>query len=128
MPDLNKIASIEKAIAKKFGDETVANPRSLWDDEKEAEYLKQSKEFYNRKRKSLEDTEKIEEDGFLVSKNLITRKNKRKCPTCGAFSFEIRDDLYMNKFDCCFKCYIQWVENREERWLKGWRPPNEKKE
>ena len=74
------------------------------------------------------DYSKIEEDGFLVSKNLITRKNKRKCPTCGTFSFEIRDDLYMNKFDCCFDCYIQWVENREERWLKGWRPPNEKKE
>ena len=28
----------------------------------------------------------------------------------------------MSKFDCCEKCYIQWVEGREERWKKGWRP------
>lgn len=123
--DLNRLAAIEKAMIKKFGQETIANPRSLWDDEKEEEYLKQSKEFYNKKRKSLEDSEKIKEDGFLVSKNLITRKNKRKCPTCGTFSFEIRDDLYMNKFDCCYECYIQWVDGREERWLNGWRPNKE---
>jgi len=123
--DPNKIASIEKAMAKKFGQQTITNPRSLWDDEKEEEYLKQSKEFYNKKRKSLEGSEKIKEDGFLVSKNLITRKNKRKCPACGTFSFEIRDDLYMNKFDCCYDCYIQWVDGREERWLNGWRPKKE---
>jgi len=36
----------------------------------------------------------------------------------------MKDDLYMNKFDCCWKCYIQWVEDREERWLEGWRPLN----
>ena len=123
--DPNKIASIEKAMAKKFGQQTITNPRSLWDDEKEEEYLKHSKEFYNKKRKSLEGSEKIKEDGFLVSKNLITRKNKRKCPTCGTFSFEIKDDLYINKFDCCYKCYIQWVVDREERWLNGWRPDEE---
>ena len=31
-------------------------------------------------------------------------------------------DLYNNKFECCQKCYIQYVEGREKRWLKGWRP------
>ena len=39
--DLNKIAQIEKAIAKKFGKETITNPKSLWTDEKEEEYLEQ---------------------------------------------------------------------------------------
>ena len=23
----------------------------------------------------------------------------------------------MNKYDCCAKCYVQFVEDREERWL-----------
>ena len=97
-------------------------PKSLWTDEKEEQYLKDLKEYYTKTRKSLENTEKIEEDGFLIPKNLITRKSKRKCPICNIFSFEMKDDLYMNKFECCFECYVQWVEDREERWLSGWRP------
>jgi len=126
--ELNYIVKLEQAIAKKYGEDSIINPKSLWTDEKEEQYLKDLKEYYTKARKSLENTEKIEEDGFLIPKNLITRKSKRKCPICNVFSFEMKDDLYMNKFECCFKCYVQWVEDREERWLKGWRPQNEKKE
>jgi len=125
--ELNYIANLEKAIAKKYGKETVINPKAFWTDAKEEEYLKDLKEYYSKIRKSLENTEKIEEDGFLIPKNLITRKSKRKCPICSIFSFEMKDDLYMNKFECCFKCYIQWVDGREERWLNGWRPTDKKK-
>ena len=123
--DLNKVAQIEKAIAKKYGKEAVANPKSFWTDEKEKEYLEQLKEFYEEEYKKKEQKEKVEKDGFFLPKNLITRKSKRKCPACEAFSFDLKDDLYMNKFECCFKCYIQWVEHREERWLEGWRPDKE---
>jgi len=123
--DLNKIAKIEKAMAKKFGTETIVNPKSGWTDEKEQEYLQQLKEFYFKQRKRTDDNEKIEEEGFLLSKNLISKESKRVCPICDKYSFDLRDDLYMNKFECCWKCYIQWVEDREERWLNGWRPNNE---
>jgi len=126
--DLNKIVKVEKAIAKKFGQETIINPKSKWDDEKEQEYLQQLKEFYSRQRKKADNDEKINEEGFLLSKNLINRESKRVCTTCSEYSFNMKDDLYMNKFDCCWKCYIQWVEDREERWLSGWRPNNDKKE
>ena len=51
--DLNKIAYVEKAIAKKFGQEAIVNPNSNWTDEKEEEYLEQLKEFYSRQRKKL---------------------------------------------------------------------------
>ena len=61
-------------------------------------------------------------DGFLISKKLFNKDNNRNCPVCQAYSFELRDDVYMAKFDCCFKCYIQWVEGREDRWFQGWRP------
>jgi hypothetical protein len=124
---LNKIAEIERAIAKKFGKEAITNPKSLWTDEKEEEYLEQLKEFYKEECKKKEQKEKVEKDGFFLPKNLITKENKRKCPVCGVFSFEIRDDLYMNKFECCFDCYIQHVQANEDRWLKGWRPNHETK-
>lgn len=32
------------------------------------------------------------------------------------------DDVCLVKFECCSKCYVQYVEGREERWLEGWRP------
>ena len=121
--DYNKIAKIEKAMSKKYGRESVVNPKSGWDDEKEKQYLEDLKEFYAEERKETED--KINEDGFLITRNLINKEINRVCPVCETYSFSGRDDLYMNKFECCYDCYIQWVEHREERWLKGWRPDKE---
>ena len=123
--DLDKIVKIEKAMAKKFGHETIVNPKSGWTDEKEEEYLQQLKEFYIKQRKKIDNSEKIEEEGFLLSKNLINKKSKRVCPICDNYSFDIRDDLYMNKFECCRMCHVQWIEGREERWISGWRPNKE---
>ena len=40
---LDEIAALEKAISKKYGSETIKDPRSDWTDEKEAEYVEQSK-------------------------------------------------------------------------------------
>ena len=121
--DLNQIAKVEKAMSKKFGKESIINPKSGWDDEKEEQYLQDLKEFYSEERKETED--KINEDGFFITRNLINKEINRVCPVCETYSFYGRDDLYMNKFECCEKCYIQWVEDREERWLKGWRPNKE---
>tara|TARA_B100000963_G_C22428541_1_gene581012 strand:+ start:88 stop:468 length:381 start_codon:yes stop_codon:yes gene_type:complete len=121
--DLNQIAKIEKAMSKKFGPESIINPKSGWDDEKEKQYLQDLKRFYSEESKQGED--KINEDGFFITRNLINKEIKRVCPVCDTYSFSGRDDLYMNKFECCYKCYIQWIEGREERWLSGWRPDKE---
>ena len=123
--DWDYIARVEKAIKKKYGQETILNPKSTWDDKKEEEYLEQLKEYSKIQQAIKEETERVEKDGFFLPKNLINKKSKRVCPICNAYSFDLKDDLYMNKFECCWKCYIQWVENREERWLSGWRPNNE---
>ena len=120
--DWDYIARLEKEIKKKYGIEDVANPKNSWTDEKEEEYLKELKEFYKQQETKKDETEKVEKDGFFLSKNLITKKNKRSCPVCGIYSFKVRDDLYMNKYECCYSCFIQWVDGREERWLTGWRP------
>jgi len=126
--DFDYIARLEKAIKKKYGQEAIINPKSNWDDEKEKEYLEQSKEYSKKQQAIKEESERIEKDGFFLPKNLINKKSKRKCPICKTYSFSNRDDLYMNKFQCCWPCYIQWVDGSEERWKKGWRPNVEKKE
>ena len=121
--DPNYAIKVEKAIAEKYGDEAVKHPRKDWDDEKEKEYLSQLKELYSRELKEY-DHDKIDQDGVFIPRKLINKNSNRSCPTCNTYSFKSIDDVYMTKFNCCYKCYIQWIEGREERWNKGWRPNN----
>ena len=51
--DTNDIAAIEKAISKKYGDEAIVNPKSLWDEDKEKDYIEQVKKTTKNTRKSL---------------------------------------------------------------------------
>lgn len=121
--DYEYIATVERAIEEKYGEETIQHPRANWDEDKEKQYLEQIKDLQQKQRKISEAKDKVEVDGFLMSKKLLTREvASRTCPVCSSFSFSVKDDVYMNKFDCCFSCYVKWVENREERWLDGWRP------
>ena len=120
--DQNYVAKVEQAIEKKYGKEAVEHPRSNWDEEKEKQYIKQSEEFAKKQRKNKDKTEKIEKDGFLISKKLLTKRSNRTCPVWNTYSFDIKDDVYMSKYECCFDCYFQYVEGREERWDSGWRP------
>ena len=124
--DPNYIAKLEKAITQKYGEEAINNPRRFWDDDKEKEYIKQSLEERQKLAKLSESQDKVEQDGFLINKKLLTRDHNRTCPVCKKYSFRPKDDLYMNKFEACFECYIQYVEDREERWATGWRPNKEK--
>jgi hypothetical protein len=115
--DLNYIAKLEQAIAKKYGEETIQNPRSTWTQEKEQSYLEEIKEIYKQELQNKTSDEKIQANGFFVSKKLLTNKEDRTCPTCFVYSFEQKDDVYMNKYDCCHHCYLKFVEGKEERWL-----------
>lgn len=123
--DLNFIARLEKAISERWGEESIQNPRSFWTPDKEEKYLQQIKSFYKKTffRQAKNSKEKYK--GFLISKKLLTKENNRHCPVCDSYSFSAQDDLYMTRFECCFKCYVQWVEGREERWQSGWRPEKE---
>ena len=123
---LNKLAQYEKAISQKYGDDSIENPKSRWSTEKEDDYRQQLIDLHQKEKLLREEEDKVEVDGFLISKKLLNRDNNRICPVCDTYSFEIRDNVYMNKFDCCFKCYVQWIEDREERWKSGWRPEKEK--
>ena len=43
--DPNYIVKVEKAIAEKYGQEAIDNPKAHWTDEKEKEYVKQLKDL-----------------------------------------------------------------------------------
>ena len=119
--DPNYAIKVEQAIAKKYGKETVVNPKSQWDDEKEKKYLDELKEVYYNDIKE-EDHDKEEVDGVFIPKKLLKEESNRSCSTCKTYSFKSKDDVYMTKFGCCWNCYIQYIEGREERWKNGWRP------
>ena len=121
------IARFEKAIAKKYGEEAIQNPRKYWNDEKEQKYQEQLRSLSKKEQSNEEKDDKVELDGFLISKKLLNREaTRRVCPVCSTYSHKIRDDVFMNKFDCCYECYVKWVEDREERWLTGWRPKDDR--
>ena len=120
----DKIAAIEKAISEKYGEEAIINPQSDWTEEKEKEYAMQAQELYSKNKRLSEFTDKIDVNGIKVSKKLLNRESLRSCPVCGSFPKKTMDDVCLVKFECCNTCYIKYVEDREERWLKGWRPNN----
>ena len=120
--DFDRIAAFEKAIRQKYGDEAIKNPKANWDEEKEKEYLSQMREFYNSLRTNALGQEKVEVNGIKISKKLLNRESLKNCPVCGSFPRKSMDDVCLVKFDCCNTCYIKYVEDREDRWQKGWRP------
>jgi hypothetical protein len=113
MKDYDTIAALEKAISEKYGREAIEDPRANWTDEKENEYLRQLNLISERLANLSSQLEKVEFNGFFVSKKLLNReKSDRTCSSCGTYSFDKRDDLYMSRFDCCFTCYIKKIEGR----------------
>tara|TARA_B100000214_G_scaffold53891_2_gene34340 strand:- start:3728 stop:4069 length:342 start_codon:yes stop_codon:yes gene_type:complete len=108
--DLNKIASIEKAIKDKYGPDAILNPRGSWTKEKEKKHIKALK----LARKNAKQKKTISFADFKVkeSKFRESLKQENVCPVCGSYSLDQSDDVYMAKFDCCQKCYILNIEGR----------------
>ena len=65
--DPNYAIKIEQAIANKYGDETVQNPKKTWTEEKDEEYFAQLKESYKNKKQE-EDYDKKEVNGVFIPK------------------------------------------------------------
>jgi hypothetical protein len=122
--DINYIAGLEKAISKKYGDLAIQNPSKFWDKDKEQDYIKQLQEFVEKQKKSEVNNEYENVDGVLISRKLLTKEGKIRCPTCKSFLKTIGDDIYFTKFECCEDCFIKYVYGREGRWTTGWRPDN----
>tara|TARA_R100000664_G_C2646228_1_gene68917 strand:+ start:124 stop:498 length:375 start_codon:yes stop_codon:yes gene_type:complete len=107
--DLDYVAAVEKAIADKYGKNTVQDFRNSWDTEKEKEYLKQIKDVSKKQKKAQRKR----------------KQESRTCPVCKTYSFSSKDDLYMNRFKCCYDCYVEYISpsaNHCKKWKDGWRP------
>ena len=120
--DLNYIAALEKAMREKYGEIAIENPASHWSPDREPEYINGSKELLKKEAAAEISKEKVDLNGVLIPKKLINRNNSRHCQYCDAYSFNRSDDVYFTKFGCCNECFVKYVEDREERWLSGWRP------
>jgi|TARA_R110000824_G_scaffold35291_1_gene110807 hypothetical protein len=122
--DLNYIAGLEKAIEKKYGHEAIENPANNWDKVKEEDYIEQLEKFVEKQKKFEQDHSVENVDGVLVSRKLLNKEGIFNCSTCSRKLKTINDEIYFTKFDCCEKCYVNYVVDREKRWLDGWRPKN----
>ena len=120
--DTDYIVRVEQAIAKKYGEEAIQNPKAEWDENKEKVYLEQMRELYKKQKKNDEANDKVEVNGIKVSRKLLNRESTQSCPVCGQFPKKSMDNVCLVKFECCHSCYIKFVEGREERWNTGWRP------
>ena len=104
--DPNYAVKVEKAIAEKYGKEAIVNPKSQWDDDKEKEYLDGLKSNY---RYDKAESERVDLDGVLISKELLNRESERSCPTCNTYSFKSVDDLkeFINAELICGKSKVK---------------------
>ena len=115
--DYKHISAFEKAIEEKYGDKAVLNPSSLWNTEKEKAYLEQIKSVEKYYRQQAYENQ-IDQGGFILKEKLINKRNFKNCSLCGQQAYKAEDDLYINKYDCCSKCYIIHIEGRETKWQK----------
>ena len=76
--DPNTLAAIEKAIAEKYGKETVQDFRNEWEEEKEKDYLNQLREMGVKR-----DQLSKERDEVIIGDIKITKKSTTRV---GAFS------------------------------------------
>tara|TARA_B100000287_G_C20270283_1_gene637702 strand:+ start:30 stop:404 length:375 start_codon:yes stop_codon:yes gene_type:complete len=119
--DLDKIAKFEKAIKDKYGAEAIENPKKHWTDVKEQQYSKDKKKLYEKMyKKSKVDFEDRKE--YKISKKYEKEYGTRNCPVCDSYLFSNLESAYITKYGCCKRCYIMYVEGREQRWNSGWRP------
>ena len=124
--DPNYIAALEKAIKEKYGELATMHPKYFWNQEKEREYVSDTKETLKKQVSNELSREKLDLGGILIPKKLINKSMQKDCTVCKQYSFNKEDDLYLNKFSTCQKCHIQHIEGREERWASGWRPNGDK--
>jgi len=123
--DFNYIAGVELAIVKKYGRIAAQDFRSGWDPHMEKEYLRQLRER-NKKVSSDACRKHTQTVGDVqITKRSSSAETDRTCHVCKTYSFSLKDDLYMNRFDCCYPCYLDFVIAREKDWMAGRRPSEE---
>lgn len=67
-----------------------------------------------------------DESGYWIENKLKLFENIEKiplnCPLCEIIMNGKHDTKCFLRYKCCERCYIQFIEGREEKWLAGGRP------
>ena len=85
--DPNTIAAIEKAIAEKYGKDTVQDFRNEWQEDKERQYLNQLKEMRIERDKFSTHKEEVVVGDVKITKRSNSQKQDRSCPVCKHIHF-----------------------------------------
>ena len=73
--DPDYIVKVEQAIAKKYGEEAIQNPKAEWDENKEKVYLEQMRELYKKQKKNDEAKHEANKKGAAKD---VAKKNDNK--------------------------------------------------
>ena len=57
--------------------------------------------------------------------DLINKKDSFFCDICNYPFCSYEDFKTKNKHNCCFDCYLKFIEARKKEWNDGWRPTKE---
>ena len=95
--DPHYVVRVEKAISKKYGHETIQNPLNNWTDEKEEQYKEHLQAIREKEDAFIQKVEKVEVDGILVNKKLLSKEQNRICPVCESFSFSVNHGKRMKE-------------------------------
>jgi thioredoxin-related protein len=98
-------------VKEKYGKNAVRPIRDEWSSEEEEEYQAQKEEYEERIKN-------------IQNKKIIVYNGDDTCDYCGKLRiyFKIEDDVKIHKYGCCNTCYVNYIEDREDRWSEGWRP------
>lgn len=106
-------------MKQKYGDKIFEEPE--WTEADEEKYQNSLKQFDEKNKKNENKRRYGLKDGVKISEKILSRATKeqgdRCCPECGTMSFSSYDDIYREKYNCCFECFVLYVEGREEKWL-----------
>mgnify|MGYP003671491202 FL=1 len=80
--DPNTLAAIEKAIAEKYGKETVQDFRNEWEEEKEKDYLNQLREMGVKRDQLSKERDEVIIGDIKITKKRPRQKDERTCPVC----------------------------------------------
>jgi len=109
----DKLAEI---LYKQTDGKGLIDKETLWSGNGEDREEVQKKIFELSKKKIEKNTEVVDEDTYIVSK-LVRKENFiNKCEICNSGIMNINDDVMFIKYNCCYKCYIRYIEGREDKY------------
>ncbi len=110
---------IEEIFIQKYGPTSLVDVGAFWNSQKDKvlrEYLKFEQKFFLNK-----ELQYFKIGQVYFSNNFLNKRTK-KCCVCGRYNYKALDLKFFSLFETCYNCYVVYIEGREERWKKGWRP------